>query len=131
NFTLPNKSGDAPITMRSSETLDLPGEGGRISPGDEARLPKIKSPNAAPALQTAPGAHHWRLILLEFLANANGAGDIITLGAGSAAQSSLAQVPHHLIVDRVYVHGDVEMGQKRGIALNSASTTIQGSFIAD
>jgi len=42
------------------------------------------------AIATAPGAHHWRLSLLEIVGN--GVGDIVTLGDGSSAQNSLAQV---------------------------------------
>src|SRR6266700_2867445 len=71
NFTLPNKNGDQTITVRSA-AADLPGNGARVVPVLADRLPKIVSPNSAPALQTTPGAHHWRLVLLEFLANANG-----------------------------------------------------------
>ena len=40
-------------------------------------------------------------------------------------------MPHDLVVDRCYIHGDPSAGQKRGIALNSASTTITGSYISD
>lgn len=40
-------------------------------------------------------------------------------------------VPHNLVVDRVYIHGDVTVGQKRGIGLNSASTSIVNSYIAE
>jgi hypothetical protein len=40
-------------------------------------------------------------------------------------------VPHNLVLDRVYAHGDPSLGQKRGISLNSASTTITGSYIFD
>jgi len=40
-------------------------------------------------------------------------------------------VPHDLVVDRVYIHGDGVNSQKRGIALNSASTTVTGSFIVE
>src|SRR5262249_45679041 len=36
-----------------------------------------------------------------------------------------------LVVDRVYVHGDPAYGQKRGIGLNSASTSILNSYIAE
>src|SRR5439155_7972215 len=53
------------------------------------------------------------------------------LGDGSAAQNTPASVPHDLLVDRVYVHGDPTVGQKRGIGLNSASTSILNSYIAD
>src|SRR5207302_5439377 len=60
-----------------------------------------------------------------------GYGDIVELGDGSNAQNSLALVPHDLVVDRCYIHGDVTFGQKRGIALNSSSTTIVNSYIAE
>ena len=128
NFTLPNKGGASFITVQTGGG-GLAGEGARIGPG--APLAKLRSPNGAPALATAPGAHHWRLVLLEFLANAGGAGDIIALGDGSSAQRSLADVPRELIVDRCYIHAEPGSPQKRGIALNSAATTITGSFISD
>src|SRR5207244_4259648 len=122
--------GASTITVQTAPD-GLPPAGSRISPAFAGRLAKLRSPNSAPALQTAPGAHHWRIQLLEFQANAGGFGDIITLGDGSSAQTSLSQVPHDLAVDRCYIHGDPSVGQKRGIALNSASTSITGSHIAD
>jgi hypothetical protein len=82
-------------------------------------------------MRTAPGAHDWRLQTLEFRANAGGFGDILDLGDGSSLQNALAGVPHDLVVDRVYIHGDPIAGQKRGIGLNSASTSIINSYIAD
>jgi hypothetical protein len=132
NFTLPAKSGDRFITIRSAAPdTSLPPEGVRIDPSYAGLLAKIRSPNSKPAIKTAPGAHHYRLLFLEFSANVNGAGDIVALGDGSAAQNSLALVPHHLVVDRVYVHGDPVYGQKRAIALNSADTSIVNSYIDD
>jgi hypothetical protein len=82
-----------------------------------------------PAIQTAPGAHHWTLMLLEIAAS--GGYDVMLFGDGSNAQTQLSQVPHDLVVDRVYLHGDGVNGQKRGIALNSASTTITGSYVSE
>jgi hypothetical protein len=131
NFTLVAKAGIAPITIRTSGDAGLPGTGGRIGPSNAGTLAILRSGNSAPAIQTAPGAHHWTLMLLEIQANAKGAGDIVQLGDGSSAQTSLAQVAHDLTVDRCYIHGDPSAGQKRGIALNSASTTITGSYISD
>ena len=64
-------------------------------------------------------------------ANQDGFGDIIQLGDGSSAQNSLAQVPHHIVLNHVYVHGDPLFGQKRGIALNAAHVTISDSYISD
>ena len=130
NFTLPEKNGSALITIRTSGDEGFPRDGERMTPSFAPQLAKLQSPNGAPAVQTAPRAHHWRLQLLEIGPNANG-GDIVALGDGSAAQASLAQIPHDLIVERVYIHGDAAKGQKRGIALNSASTTITGCYVAD
>ena len=131
NFALPPKIGDAFITIRTAGGDGLPASGDRVSPDAAPLLAKLRSGNASPAVLTQPGAHHWRLELLEIQATANGGGDIVTLGDGSAAQSSLASVPHDLMLDRVYIHGDPVAGQKRGIALNSASTTITGCYISD
>jgi hypothetical protein len=132
NFTLPVKGGSNVITIRSSapDTV-LPGAGTRITPAFSALLPKIQSPNTAPALATAPGTHHWRLQFLEFGANQYGYGEIIQLGDGSSAQNQLSQVPYEIVVDRAYVHGDPTIGQKRGIALNARAVTIRDSHISD
>jgi hypothetical protein len=131
NFVLPVKAGSTYITIRSAAADNLlPPAGRRITPSYAALLPKIVSDNAAPALRAAAGAHHWRLQFLEFPATQLGAGEIVRLGEGASPQTSLSQVPYAIEVDRVYVHGDAVYGQKRGIALNSGTTTISNSYIA-
>lgn len=132
NFILPIKPGSAFITIRSSASDGmLPAAGQRVGPQWADALPKLQSGNNMSALSTAPGAHHWRLQFLEFQANKDGYGDIIQLGDGSSAQNTLAAVPHDLELDRVYIHGDALVGQKRGIALNASAVTIRDSFISD
>ena len=131
NFVLPRTEGTRYITIRTAGSSGLPGPGGRIGPQHSRRLARIQSPNSTPAIRTAPGASYWRLSLLEFGPNANGAGDIIAFGDASPAQTGGDRTPHHLIVDRCYIHGDPVRGQKRGIALNSASTIVTGSHISD
>lgn len=131
NFRLPRKDGAAFITIRTAAADGLPGVGQRIRPAHASRLAKLKSPNGQPALGTEPGAHHWRLQLLEFLPNEKGHGDIITLGDGGAAQRDLGQVPRALEIDRCLIRGDAAHGQKRGISLHSADTTITGSHVSD
>lgn len=130
NFVLPVKGGDEMITI-STIPEALPGPGVRISPAHAPLLAKIRSGNSMPALTTAPGAHHWRLTLVEFLGNRDGYGEIIQLGDGSSAQDTLAEVPYELEIDRVYIHGNPVMGQKRGIALNARSVVIRNSHISD
>lgn len=133
NFVLPNKGALTDyITIRSAAADSLlPGSNIRITPAYAAQLPKIYSPNSMSALRTAAGANHYRLMFLEFQANYKGYGDIVELGQGDATQTQLAQVPWALVVDRVYIHGDPIMGQKRGIALHSRDTSIVNSYIAD
>src|SRR5262249_22091721 len=119
NFTLPNKgTSELYITIRSgAPDASLPPDAVRITPDYAAQLPKIQSPNSSAALRTKTGAHHWKLMFLEFRANLSGYGDIMQLGAGDTTQTLLSQVPYAIVLDRVYVHGDPVMGQKRGIAL--------------
>jgi len=129
---LPAKSGAEYITIRSAAPdASFPPDGVRITPDYAGLLPKIQGGVAGlPAIMTDLGAHHWRLQFLE-LVDYWPYGDILTLGDGSSAQSSLSVVAHDLIVDRVYIHGVPGQDQKRGIALNSASTTIKDSYISD
>ena len=135
NFVLPAKTNPngLSITIRSAASSStLPAAGQRIMPTHANQLPKIKSPNALPALQTAASARFWVLRYLEFQANFGGYGDIIALGSGDpAVQTSLSQVPGDLVIDHCYIHGDAAFGQKRGIALNSGKTDIVDSYISD
>jgi hypothetical protein len=133
NFILPAKARDdnRVITVRTAGDRGLPGEGEQITPAATEHLARIRSPNGSPALQAAPGAHGWRIALIEFEANRDGSGDIIALGDGSSVQNTLARVPSGLTLDRLFIHGDPNRGQKRGIALNSAATTITGCYISD
>jgi len=131
NFVLPAKEGTRPILIRTaSEDRRLPGVSERIDPSHAELLPKLKSPGAQPALRTAAGTSHWRIVAVEFVGNGL-AGDIITLGDGTSAQRDLGAMPDDIVLDRVLMRGDSGKGQKRGIALNSASTTIRNSYIAD
>jgi hypothetical protein len=131
NFILPVKSGSEFITIRTAPGGALPPDGLRINPAYAPLLARIQSPNNGAAIATAPGSHHWRLQLLEVPATRLGYGDIIQIGDGSSAQNSLAMVPHDFDLDRLYIHGDPEFGQKRGIALNAAAVTIRNCYISD
>src|SRR5947209_1829905 len=125
-FTLPFKSGTDYITVRTAaDNSSLPADGMRITPAYSGVMPKLVSPGGGyPALMTAPGAHHYRFVGIEFKPTDASAlvYDLIQLGDGSGAQSTLGVVPHDLIIDRCYIHGDPNGGLKRGVALNSAST---------
>lgn len=132
NFVLRPRSGSgtAPTIIRTAGP-DVVAPGERMTPEKGANLAKLQSPNTMPALATAPLARGWRVELVEFLPNRDGAGDIINLGDGSTAQRAVATVPSDITLDRIYVHGDPARGQKRGIALNAGRTAITNSWIGD
>ena len=132
-FVMPNKAGTGWVVVRSSNTAGLPAEGARVTPGQAASMPRILTTGLWPAVSTAPGAHHYRFIGIEF-AVAPGLPlnyGIISLGDGSSAQNSLNLVPHDIILDRCYIHGNATGNVSRGIALNSARTAIIDSHISN
>jgi hypothetical protein len=131
NYVLRVKAGgDAPITIRTDTTDSrLPSAGQRIGPHHASLLPTLSPVGSAPVFRTEPGAKHWRLVGLRI--QGTGTGDLITLGDTGSAQVTYAQVPEDIVLDRLLILGDPTRGQKRGIALNSAATTIRNSYIAD
>jgi len=88
------------------------------------------APNTGPVIRTEQGAHHYRFVGIEF----RPADGIYTYGLiqfGSVTATSVDQQPHNLELDRVYIHGDPKRGGKRGLELQSRSTTISNSYFSD
>jgi len=131
-ITLPKKSGDGWIILRTS-TADgeLPMPGTRVSPSDAPLMAKLTAPAGLPAIQTEAGAHHYRIIGLE-IAPISDMVDVYTLIAlGSTEQTSLDEVPHDIVLDRLFVHGFPDRYLKRGVELNSARTAVIDSHVSD
>ncbi|HVE56008.1 MAG TPA: right-handed parallel beta-helix repeat-containing protein [Pyrinomonadaceae bacterium] len=129
SFTLPNKAGSEFITIQSSELAKLPKDGVRVSPADAAQMPKILSPGGGiPAIKTAPNAHHYRFVGIEF---APGGADYVynLIALGSDSQKA-EEMPKTFEIDRCYIHPNPKGKTRRGIALNSADTVIKNSYIA-
>jgi hypothetical protein len=127
-FTLPRKNGGGWITIRSAEDARLPLPGTRVDPSSAALMPKLIAAGG-PALRAAAGAHHYRLVGIELRPAAGSfVYDLVELGDSGM---SAAEVPHHLIFARCYLHGDPEKGARRGIAMNSAHTAVVDSWLAD
>ena len=136
NFTLPAKpeAGDKWITIRSSAPdAKLPPAGTRVSPADAPAMPKLVSPHAEPVIKTAPAAHHFRFIGVEFTVAPGFAQNygLVLLGDGGALQNSVDKVPHDIVIDRCYIHGNQTGNLRRGIALNSARTAVIDSHISE
>jgi hypothetical protein len=136
SFTLPAKArtDNKWIIIRSSVADDkLPQPGTRVSPSDATMMAKIATANAEPALRTAPGAHHYRFIGIEIQAAPAASINygLILLGDGGDSQNTVESIPHDLIIDRCYIHGNQTGNLRRGVTLNSARAAIIDSYISD
>jgi hypothetical protein len=140
-FQLPNRPGSNWITIRSSRYAELPPPGTRVGPEHAPLMAKLVPAHPTePAIITQTGAHHYRLTGLEVTASP-GAGQmnnaLIILdsahyeGSTYVRQTSLDQVPHHIIIDRSYIHGAATGEYVRGVVLNSAHTAIIDSYLAE
>ena len=131
-FTLPVKNGSEYITIQSSRASELP-EGVRVSPSQAALFAKLQSAEkSAAVVKTQPGAHHFKFIGIEFSTADEKVvvHDLLRFGEATT-QTTIDAVPHHLIVDRSYIHGFESQEVQRGISLNSAATSITNSYISD
>ena len=130
NFVLPKKQGAGWITLRSSAMDRLPGDGTRVRPAHAASMPKLIAPNNQPALAAATGAGFYRVVGVEIAPAEDVTYHYGLVGLGGE-HTNATQIPHDFIFDRVYVHGHSRTALKRGITLNSATTVIANSYIAD
>ncbi|NUO36994.1 MAG: hypothetical protein HOQ31_00160 [Gemmatimonadaceae bacterium] len=139
NYTLRNKAGTSTawIVIRPANAATaLPALGRRMTPAlaAAANLPRIQTPNNSPAIQTEPSAHYYRLIGLDVgvAPAATIVNTLIALGNdASGGQTTLASVPHHIVLDRMYIHGNSTVVLRRGVALNSATSAVIDSYISE
>ena len=136
HYRLRRKSGDEWITIRTAGSdATLPAPGTRMTPtrAASANLPRILTPDISPAIGTDSGAHHYRIIGVEIGAAAavTSQSGLVTLGSSGSYQSQLSEVPHHLILDRVWVHGRPSLYMKRCVTLNSAHSAVIDSYLDD
>lgn len=135
NFNLPAKSGSDYITVRSSRCWELPWWS-RVTTSNTSQLATIATPNSAPVFTAPINSHHWRLQCLEITQSPSSTFtyDLVALGDGDGAgpQTSLSVVPHHFDIDRCIIRArDSQTPVKRGVALNSAYTSVRHSRISD
>ncbi|HEY2961669.1 MAG TPA: hypothetical protein VGJ37_04600 [Pyrinomonadaceae bacterium] len=132
SFLLPLKNGAGEIVVQSSRANELP-EGTRVSPAQSALFAKLQTPNEEPVLKTAAGAHHYRFVGIEFSTTTANVKvyDLIRFGESRQTQKTVDSVPHHLVIDRCYIHGFNTQDVQRGISMNSGETTVSNSYISD
>ena len=131
-FVLRAKPGDGWIVVRTDAPEgDLPARGTRLTPDAAPGLAKILATSQEPALRTAPSAHHYRIMDVEIGLAPSVPKNYGLVAIGSFDQASLDEVPHHVILDRVYVHGRPDANVRRGVVLNGAYAAVVDSTIAE
>lgn len=123
---LPNKPFSDYVTIQSSAASSLPA-GKRVGPAQKSSMATILTRTAGrPAISAANGANHYRFIGIEFSsATAEYVYNLVLLGNGETA----ANLPHDIEIDRCYLHPAKAGVMRRGIAINSANTTVKNSYI--
>ena len=122
------KDGEQWITIRTNAGAEFPASGTRVNPSHARLMPVIES-NEDQAIIAEARAHHYRFIGVEFRPPAGQfVGTLIELGTD---MPSLDALPHHIVFERCYVHGDARVGGRRGIALNARHAAVIDSHFSD
>ncbi len=128
-INLPQKTGDGFIVIVSSRLAELP-EGVRVTPNDAPKMFRVIAPGAnEPVVITSSGAHHYYIAGMEAtLKDANTfATDLLRIGG----PVPLDQLPHHIIVDRSYLHSLPGADTRRGVSMNALHMAVTNSHISD
>jgi hypothetical protein len=130
NFYLRKKTGTAKITIATSGQQTKYSVPARVKPSDAVTFAKLIAPNDRPVLRADLGAHDYRIAGVEIKAQPN----IYNLGLvrfGDGTEKTSADLPYNLELDRAYVHGDPNVGSKRGVAMNGKNLTVSNCYISD
>jgi hypothetical protein len=117
------------VTIRSSAADKLV-EGKRVSPAaDRQHMARIVSGMLGrAALMASDGASGYRIVGIEFTSTSSRYNyGLVVLGNGETRPEN---VPADIEIDRSYIHSSGGRGTvRRGVAVNSANTTIKNSYI--
>jgi uncharacterized protein YjdB len=134
NFTLPNKNTTSSqwITIRPASMVGVPAEGSRMtaSVAAAANLPKLISNTNQGAIATDFGSHHYRFVAIEVTVPAS-IQNTGLIRLGTSYETTLAQMPHDIILDRMYIHGTPLGINRRCVTLNGAAQAVIDSYISE
>jgi len=138
-FILKNKtSGSGWIIIRTSApNTSLPPPGTRLTPAYSNVLPKlVRSSVGTYALSCDTSSHHYRIIGVEFMnpGNADTSRLGVLVNCSSLQQRTLDSQSHHILFDRVYLHGPSVPGSwtvKFGVVLGGQHQGVVDSTIEE
>ena len=129
-FTLPAKSGAGWLVIRTATPDSILSPHGieRVTPEMAPLMARLVAPSGA-VMSLAPAAHHYRLIGLEL--SPAPATYLYHLIAPAREPVVDEDQPHHIIVERCYLHGDPVQGTRRAVALNGRHLAVIHSHLSD
>jgi hypothetical protein len=137
NFFLPNKGSSSSWIVIRTDASDaqIGNPGTRMTPtrARSANLARILTNTISSAIVTNLGASHYRITGVELGATSavTNINAIVRFGEGSGYQNTVASIANNLILDRVWVHGSSTMHMNRCLLLNSATSAVVDSWLAD
>lgn len=141
-FYLPKKNtGSGWITIRTANlgsNFVIPGT--RVSPSDAPKMAKLVSPGGnAAVIQTKTAANNYRLIGLEITKQNTESfvTELIILGDwwqsrvnGAGVDTRAEDQPYNIVLDRMYIHGDMVSETKRGVRMHCNNCAVIDSHIS-
>lgn len=130
----PNKTGSGYVYVQTSGYASLPVPGGRAT--RDTHLPAVATIKGVfsrtHAMQLKNGAHHYRFVGVDFLADqAGGMYNLVQHGLGNGADTSLASLPNNIIYDRCLFRGNPVHGTVRGLFGDGAFISLLGCSFYD
>jgi len=128
SFWLDERTSKAPIVL-TTDTSNLPKPGTRITPDYLPGLAVFRSANGLDAVFTAKkrsGGLH-----LVGVAIGPQQYDRTVISLGDDTTTSAADMPTDFLFDRVFLYGDPEKGQHRGIMAHADGIVVCGSYFQD
>ena len=130
-FTLPKKTGSGWLTIRTgTPDKQFPAPGTRVSPSHAPLMPKLISWKGEGVIIADRGAHHYRFIGIEVQPSEGTYLHSLML-FGTNRERTIEDQPHHIIVDRCFIHGDPKKGSRRGVGLNGRHLAVVESYVSD
>ena len=120
---------DPVVLIISSAYNSLPAPGNRVGTSDASNMPTIQATTGNSAIKTADGAHHYRLVGLQIRAPSTLLQTaVVKIGGG---ETTLAEFPTDVTIDRCIVRGDATTGLRRGVEIDCIRGAVIDSYIYD
>ena len=129
-IVLRDKEGSGWITIATD--MSLPPEGTRVDPENPGPMALILAEDTEGAVLTEPRASFYRLAGLE-IAAADGLEmtGLVLLGETGQRQDTPEEVPHDIVLDHVFIHGNPTVQLQRCVAFNAARLAVVDSYITE